>query len=63
MKGSMTIEAALVLPLVLLVIMWTLQAGMNLYQQAVETAMQEWPDAQQAISEFRDYFVIKDMLP
>lgn len=63
MKGSMTVEAVFVISLLLLVIMWILKESITMYQQTVETAMQNRMNAQEAISLFRKIFFVKGVIP
>ena len=63
MKGSITVEAVLVVSVVLLLLMWVMQTGIALYRQTVTVAELEWIDAKEAIAIFRKSFVIKEMVP
>ena len=53
MKGSITVEAALVLSIVLMVIMWTMELTIGLYEQTVESTLKSWIDAAETIRLFR----------
>lgn len=62
-KGSMTVEAALVMSLMLFVIMWLMQASISMYQQTMETAGIDWIDISEAALEFRNIHYLKELLP
>lgn len=62
MKGSMTIEAVLVISLLMLIIMWLMWASIDLYQQTVETAGIDWVNAEGAPGAFRKSFFLRELL-
>lgn len=53
MKGSFTIEAALVLTVILLILGWLMQQTVVLYKQVEETAIEREIDAIKPVEVFR----------
>lgn len=61
-RASLTVEASFVVTIVLIAILWIMQASIELYQQTVETAALEWLDTEQAANRFRQMYLIKEVV-
>lgn len=61
-RASLTVEASFVVPMVLIVILWIMQASIELYQQTEATAEVEWLDIEQATDRFRQMYLIKEIV-
>lgn len=61
-RASLTVEASFVVPMVLIVILWIMQASIELYQQTEAMAEVEWLDTEQAADRFRQMYLIKEIV-
>lgn len=62
-KGSLTVEAAIVVPLVLLCVLWIMRAGIVLYGSTAELVQKQemWEEFQPA-AKFRRLELLGDLL-
>lgn len=61
-RASLTVEASFVVPMVLIVLLWIMQASIELYQQTAETTELEWLDTEQTAERFRQMYFIKEIM-
>lgn len=63
MKGSLTVEAAIVIPVVLLCVLWIMEAGIALYGSTLELVQKQemWEEFQPAVK-FRRLELLGDLL-
>ncbi len=62
-KGSITVEAAFVFSLILLVILWILKTAIGLYQETLDTALIDKMNIEGLADSFRRLFFVKELLP
>ena len=62
MKGSFTVEAAFVISLLLLIILWIMKQTIFLYQETIEVASQDCIDLENVANTFRQLFLKKELL-
>ncbi len=62
LKGSLTVEAAMVMAMVLVIFMWVMQASIELYQQIAEGAGKGGLDISKAPLLFREKYYLKEFI-
>ena len=62
-KGSITVEAAFVFSLILLVILWILKTAIGLYQETLDTVLIDKMNIEGLADSFRRLFFVKELLP
>ena len=62
-RASMTVEAVFVMALVLVVLMWIMEAAIGMYRQVAEAAKWNWLDIQDTARDFRLIYFGKEWLP
>ena len=60
-KGSFTIEASIYVPMILWLLLLTMQSAISFYQQSVEREVYVGLEDMQVISEFYTYQIIKEI--
>lgn len=62
-RGSFTVEAAVIVPVVLLCILWMAEAGITLYEETVEIVQKQemWQEFHPA-AKFRKLELLEDMV-
>lgn len=61
-RGSLTVEAALLLPFFLLMLSGTISLGIDLYQEALQEAEEMSTEKYWAVEDFYKYQVIKEVI-
>ena len=62
-RASITVEAVFVMALILVVLMWIMEAAIGMYRQVAEAAKWNWLDIRDAARDFRLIYFGKDWLP
>lgn len=60
-KGSFTIEASIYVPMILWILLLTMQSAISFYQQSVHREVYAGLEDMQVISEFYTYQIIKEI--
>ena len=60
-KGSFTIEASIYVPMILWLLLLTMQSAISFYQQSVHREVYAGLEDMQVISEFYTYQIIKEI--
>lgn len=62
LRGSLTVEAVFVMSLILLIILWIMKAAITMYQETIDTAVQNRVNVENAADTFRKLFLVKELL-